>query len=846
MLFALRAAGRVGEYPSVARFVAGAFPHAVWTRTEGWTMESVFQDLRYAVRLLRRAPGFTAVAALTLALGIGANAAIFSLVNGLMLRPPAGIVEPERIVLLGRSFDQRPRWDTWSWPAVRLIAEDTRTFSGVAGHGDGQFILGLDDDVEAVAGQYVTGSYFEVLGVRPALGRLLGPQDAVAPGGHAVVVLSHGLWVRRFGADPDVVGRTLAIGARPYEVVGVAPEAFTGTDAVGARPEIWVSAMQFTLPDGVVPNDEWRASWLEAFGRLQGGVTYASAVSAMDAVSMALRSEWEGNGDIRVALAPGIGLAPEERERVRGVSLLLATISALVLLLTCANVGNLFLTRAAARAMEVGVRQALGAGRIRLTRQLVTEGLVLAAVATVLSVPLVVGGSRVLPLLLPVPLGVSVAPDLTVFLFLGVAGLAAGLLFGIAPAWSAARRDVARTLREGGTTGGRTRTRLRDSLVVGQLAISLGLVSSAALLGRSIVNAWSAHPGFDPNGIVVGFVNLGATGRYDRAAAVAFQDRLLAELEAIPGVASAALASQAPILGGHGRSSVNTPERPEREAGVEAEYTTVTPGYFETLGIPLLRGRAFGPAEDEPEPVVVVNEALARRFWPGEDPLGKELVYRGGTARVVGVAADVQMRSLRDRGGPGVYYPHHEGAASSGAPTLLAVHVRTRSPAPAAAEALRRAVAAVDPEVPVTGITDLREGLARSLVETRTIGLLATALAVLALLISLVGLYGLISHGVAQRSREMGIRIALGAASGALMQLVMARALALAAVGTALGIGVSVALGTALQGLLYGVSPASPPALGMAAALLLGAALLAAWVPARRAARVDAMVSLRD
>jgi len=839
-LVGLREEGRAEDYPGVAWFVVGALPHALWTRTEGWTMESVFQDLRYAARVLRRAPGFTLVAALTLALGIGANAAIFSLVNGLMFRPPAGIADPGRLVLIGRSYDSAPRWDAWSWPALRLIAREAQPFSGVAAYSLGQFILGRGDDVEPVMGQYVTGDYFGVLGVRPALGRLLGPEDALAPGAHPVVVLSHGLWLRRFGADPGVVGRTLAVGSAPYEIVGVAPSAFTGPDALGAPPEIWVSGMQRTLGDGALPFDEWGASWLYAFGRLRDGASYEHAMAAMDAVSMRLRAAWEGNEDMRVLLAGGIGLAPEERERSRGASLLLGGIAALVLLLTCANVGNLFLTRATGRATEIGVRQALGAGRGRLTRQLVTESLVLAVVAIVLAIPLVVGGSGILPLLFPVPLAVSVEPDVRVYAFLALVGLAAGLLFGTAPAWIAARRDVARTLREGGTTGGRTRTRLRDTLVVGQLAISLGLVSGAALLGRSVLNAWSASPGFAPDNVLVGFVNLRSTGRYDPTAAVAFQDRLLAELDRFPGVASAAIASQAPVLGGHARSTVHPAERADDpEAGYEAEYIVVTPGYFETLGIPVLRGRTFTPATEEPEPVAVVNEALARLFWPGQDPVGKELVRRGQATRVVGVVADVQMRTLRDRGRPGVYYPYHQEPQ-----TLLVAHLRTAGPTASAVGGLRQAVASVDPEVPVTGISDLREGLARSLSDTRALGLLVTTFAGLALVISLVGLYGLIAHGVSQRTREMGIRIALGANGESLVRLVLGRALALALVGTAAGVGVSVVLGTALRGVLYGVSPTNPLALGAAASVLLLAALTAAWVPARRASRVDVVVSL--
>lgn len=844
-----RGEGRGADYPGWIAFVAGALPHAVWTRTEGWTMDGVIQDLRYAARVLSRAPGFTAMAALTLTLGIGVNAVMFSLVNGILLRPPAGIVEADRLVQIARSYDDAPRWDNWSWPAAELIRSESPVFSAVGGFSGGMFVLGRGEDTEAVTGQYVSGSFFDALGVVPGVGRLLEASDEVSPGAHPVVVLSHGLWVRRFGADPRVVGRTVPIGAAPYEVVGVAPPGFAGVDAASA-PELWVPAYQRTSSGGEPLFDAWGSSWFYLFGRLREGVSFQAAEAAMGAVTQRLREAPGPHEGIRILLAPGVGLSPGERADAKRVALLLSAIAALVLLLTCASVGSLFLARTIGRVGELGVRQALGAGRARLVRQLVTESVLVSLVAVALAVPLVGAGSALLPSIVPWRLSVSLAPDLGVHAFLAAVGIAAGLLFGAVPSWVASRRDVSDVLREGGASGGRERTRVRNALVVGQLALSLALVSGAVLLGRSVLNAREADPGFEPDGLVVGFVNLAASGRYDQDSATDFQRNVVEELERIPGVRSAAVANQAPVLGGHSRSSIVPLEQAEDpEASVEAEYTVVTPGYFETLGIPLLRGRTFRAPAEEPEPVVVVNEALARRFWPdhspsgsdGPDAVGKELVRGGRVLRVVGVVADVQMRSLRAPANPGVYYPHHQGSAS-----YLALHVRAERPTGPLMPAVRRAVAAVDAELPVTGLTELRGGITRSLSDTRAFALVVSAFAVLALVLSLIGLYALVTHGVSERRRELGIRLALGAERSQLVRLVLFRALALAGIGIVVGLALAAALGQALRGVLFGVSASSPlPLIGSAAALVVMSAV-AAWVPARRASRVDAAVSLRN
>jgi putative ABC transport system permease protein len=832
-----RRSGVVG-LPGRLAFVAGSLPHALWMRREGWTMDSVFLDLRYAVRVLRRAPGFTTVAALTLALGIGANASIFSLVNGLVLRAPAGLDRPERLVQIARSYEDAPRWDNFSWPALVLIRDQTRTLSGVAGYSSEAFVLGQGEGTERVIGALVTGDYFDVLGVPPHTGRLIQPQDDIEAGAHPVVVLSHALWVRRYAADPRIVGSTVQIGAEPYEVIGVTPAGFAGVESVGARPSVFVPTMQHPGFGGRLPFGEWGSSWISVIGRLHDDVSFEEAKASMPVVSSRLRDAAPVNENILVLLAEGVGLDPEGRIEARQISMILLLIVGLVLLITCTNVANLLLARASGRHREVGVRMAMGAGRVRVVRQLVTESALLAALATFLAIPMVFVAGDLLPALFPYALAVSVQADARVYGFLLATGLLAGLLFGVAPAWAVSRRDILCALRGGAATGGQAGARLRDGLVVSQLALSLGLVAGAALLGRSVLNARSAEPGFQPEGVVATYVDLYTTGRYEAERGQSFLRALHDEATNQPGVRSATLANQLPIAGGHSRASVGPAGR--EDMTFEAEYIVVGPDYFETLGIPLVRGRALRGFDDEPERVVVVNERLAAMFWPNEDPIGQE-IERDGSWRVVGVAGDVQMRSLRARANPAVYYP----AAQVYSPFMV-LQVAGEAGVEVDPITLRRAVAAVDAELPVTTIVDLQAAVAASMGETRTIGYLVGAFAGLALALAVVGLYGLVSYGASQRVREIGIRIALGARPDSLVRLILAKGMGIALLGVTLGFVMAWGLGSALRGLLFGVGHMDVPTLVGAAWLLLAVAGVASWLPARRASRADASISLRD
>ncbi|MEZ4457451.1 MAG: ABC transporter permease [Gemmatimonadales bacterium] len=837
-LAAARGADRAARVPSPVGFAAGAVRHALWQRFRHWSLAGLGADLRSATRALRRAPGFTLAASLTLALGIAANGLIFSLVNGLLRRPPGGIPAPEEVVRIGRSYDDAPRWDSWSLPAIRSIAEDRGTFRSVAGYTAAPLVLGAGTETESVPGHIVTGRYFDVLGVRPFLGRLIAEADDRE--GLPVAVLSYGLWNRRFAANARIVGTSITIGNRPYQVIGVASPEFSGPDAIGTPPSLWLPVGELIQrPETRSSLADWGTSWLDGVGRLAPDVSLERARTAMGVMTDRLRTLLPEQPSIRILLSAGVGLDPESRAEAQQTSLLLTGVVGLVLLLACLSVANLLLARSAARTGELGVRMALGAGRGRLARQVMIESLVLAAFATILSLPLVAAAEQILPAVVPIPFAISLRPDARVFGALLAVGLGAGLLFGAAPAWAVASGAPSRVLRGARTTTGQPRTRIRNTLVVVQLALSVGLVAGTALLTRSVRNAHRATAGFAPDGLAATFADLESTGRYDAATGPDAAARILAAVRALPGVDGATLANQVPIAGGHSRRSV-WPADQSNDRGYEAEYVAVGPDYFATMGIPIVEGRALGSSRDEPEPVVVVSRALVRLFWPDRQAVGRILGSGRGTVRVVGVAGDVNFRSLQAEPRPAVFYPLHQAWTPR-----LAVVIRSRGAARELADPLTRAVADVDPALPLSRVFGFRSALDESLSETRRLGLLMAGFAVLALALATVGLYGLASFTAAWRTREFGLRMALGARPGALAGMVLLRGVALAVVGVLAGLGLAVAGGRALGRLLLGVSSADPLSLFGGAAVLFLVAVVATWMPARRAARVDPASVLR-
>ncbi len=839
----LHALGSVAQaaqgMPSPLRFVLGSIPHAAWLRVDGWQTHDISTDLRLALRGLTRAPGFALAVILTLALGIGANGAIFSLVNTLVLRTPPGVSDPESLVQIGQSSIEEAGWAEFSWQNLEWLRDEARAFEAVEGWSIHQFGVGEGAELEYVLGHFVTGGWFDMLRTRPATGRLIGPADDVEPGAHPVVVLGHGFWVDRFGADPSVIGRILRMDGDPYEIVGVAPEGYVGVHSTGLSPRVFVPAMMNPGYEGSLPFGSWRWSWVNLVGRLGEGVDLAELRTDLAAIGPAMREAHPDNADIDVVVSGGVGLNPFTRDRTTDVTRMLVFLVTLVLVLTCTNVANLFVARAAERETEEGIRVALGAPRGRLVRHLFTESTLLSAAATLLAVPSVILVADLLPTWLPLDLIGSLAPDARVWWFLAGLGLLTALVFGAVPAWISAHRSPIGIVREAAATRPLGRTRLQSGLVVVQLALSVALVTGSALLARSLGEARQADPGFESRGLIAGFV--GVRAPFDtEAEALVRLDAIVSRLNETPGIRSASVATQLPIAGGQSMGSAARVGRDEES--VQVELNAVGGGYFETLGIPLLAGRALGGYGEESERVVVINASLAAHFWPGDDPVGQYL--EGNPAwRIVGVVPDVRMRSLRAEGNPAIYVPLEQDLQGR-----VAIVASSAAPGEGGDIAVSRFRDVVEGELPNARVSyvDVRAAVLETMAATRSMRTLVAGFAALALALAVVGLYGLVSYGASRRAREFGVRIALGARPASLSGLVLRRVTTLTALGLVLGVVVSIAVGRALRGLLFGVSEVDPLASLAAVAILVAVSFVAAWVPARRAARVDPVVSLRD
>ncbi|HZI17674.1 MAG TPA: ABC transporter permease [Pyrinomonadaceae bacterium] len=821
-------------------------------------MRTLLQDLQFGLRMLWKTPGFTAVAALTLALGIGANSAIFSAVSAFILRP-LPVEDAGRIV---RVFETQPGHaggqqggsldSSFSYPDYLDYRDGARTFEGLAVYRMEQAALGAGDQNEAVWGEMVSGNYFDTLRVRPALGRGFLPDENEVPGAKPVVVLSHSLWRDRFNSDRSLVGQSVTLNNQQFAVVGVAPEGFTGTK-FGLAMDFWVPVMMQAQMTRERPWTDSRGdNRLDVVGRLREGVTVEQAEADLTAVTRRLAEAYPESGR-KGARAAVIfetegrfeGAAPVVK---LGSGLALGVVG-LVLLIACANVANLLLARSTVRRKEIGIRLALGASRWRVVRQLLTESVLLSLLAGGLGLLVAFWATDLLRSILPVlPYTISfdMSPDGRALLFTLGVSLLTGLVFGLAPALQASRPELVPVLKneQVALRHGARRLTLRNALVVAQVALSLVVLVCGGLLLKSFYNAHSIDPGFRvENGLAL-TINPGLLG-YDDERGRPFFRQLRERVEALPGVESAAFGTYLPLSNGSSSTgplwAEGQPEPPPGE-GTYTLYTVVSPGYFRTVGIPIQRGREFDQTDRPGAPAaVIVNETLAGRLWPGEDPTGKRLMLGSRSPNVVvGVARDARYRTLGEAPRPMLYFSQEQRYDSG-----VMMVVRTQGDPEPMVKAVRGEIAALDRALPVASVRTLREHMTWALWGVRMAASLSLAFGLLALLLAAAGLYSVMAYSVSQRTREIGIRMALGAERGDVLRLVARQGMTLTGVGLALGIVGAFAATRVLSSILYGVSATDAATYAAIALLLAGVALLACYVPARRATRIDPMEALR-
>ncbi|HEX8292484.1 MAG TPA: ABC transporter permease [Pyrinomonadaceae bacterium] len=819
---------------------------------------TLLRDIRYALRMLWKNPGFTAVVVLTLALGIGANTAIFSVVDAVLLRP-LPFHDPEQLVLVRDDLTGRQAENVgMSVPELKDLQQSTDVFEEVSGVWPVDANLTGSDRPERIELLAVNANYFTLLGAGARLGRVFGPQDR-AEGFSEGVVISDGLWRRMFGADPNVLGRRVYVDTDAYTIIGVMPPGFRHpARTLRNDVEMWANAGFVGPPFNNPPREQRMLPG--AIARLKSGVNVGQAQARVDSLVSRLREQFPAAYPAEAGWA--VRLLPAHEHLVGGArSLLLVLLCAvgLVLLIGCVNIANLMLARSSARQREMALRLALGASRRRLVTQLLTESLLLSLAGGAVALLAVVWLLGLLVRVAPadIPRLHEVGFDGGVFLFVFAVSVLTGLLFGLVPALQASRPDLTLSLKEGGKgagTGSRGQ-RFRGALVVTEVALSLVLMIAAGLLLRSFARLTEVEPGFDPQHLLVARIWLPVPNNQELdpyrppARRAAFVREVLRRASALPGVKYAAVGAgnAVPLLGPHFTGAVTIEEKAELDAGQPtAQMSMVTPDYFSALGTPLVRGRFFDDSDAlEAQPVALVDETAARRFWPGQDPVGRRIKpgRRGSTApwlTVVGVVGNIKTGGFDQPDQPHVY-----GSMFQNAGYAMAVYLRAEGDPKTLTQALRREVQAVDPNLPVFGEQTMEEVVSESLAQRRFALQVVGGFGVLALLLAGIGIYGVVAYSVSQRTREIGIRLALGASSGTILLWVFRQGMRLTLLGLGLGLVAALALTRLLRGLLFGVGAADPLTYAGLALLLAAVALLACYVPARRATKVDPMVALR-
>ncbi len=835
-------------------------------------MPTLLQDLRYGFRTMLRSPGVTLIAVLSLALGIGANTAIFSLIDAVMLRT-LPVDNPGRLVLFGEGRqtgnvggfpDQN--WELFSYPFYREIRQKNQVFSGVlAIQSLPSFVHGTvagSADIEKLEAQLVSGTYFSVLGVQPVVGRIFSDADDQTPGGHPVAVVSYSWWNRRFARDPSLVGKTVTILSTVYTVVGVAPPEFFGT-AVGRSPDLWIPlAMEKQVTPFWNGLDAEYFQSLYIMGRLKPGVSTAQAGTNVNLLFKQALHAYAGPQPSQEQLAKiehahinltraATGLSQLRLQFSLPLRILMAVV-ALVLLIACANIANLLLARGTNRHREIALRMAVGAGRWRLIRQLLTESLLLSLLGGALGIAFASWASRLLVVMVsagPQPLPVDVAPDARTLAFTLLVSLATAILFGTMPALRATRLELIPSLKEGGGPAStQVRSPLARVLIVSQVALSLVLLVGAGLFLRSLVNLTNVKTGFDKPNVLMFQVDEWSNG-YQGERLANLYNQIEERVSSQPGVRAASFSSFT-FNQGSSTNNIFTEGRPDPGTSPPVMHNVVGPGYFRTLGIPLVTGRTFGPQDsDKSTRVAVINETAARLFFPEGSAVGRRFGMMGGPEHrpdieVVGVVKDAKYQSLDEKPQPAAYYPHSQTPPQL-IPYLPYFEVRfSGNPAAIIAE-VRQAIAAVDRNLPVSDVTTLDEQVSRSVLDQRLVAQLSSFFGLLAVCLACIGLYGLMSYAVSQRTHEIGIRMALGAGRAAVLWTVMRETLLLVAVGLVVGVPVVLACSRLVSSLLFGLTPTDPATILTATALLLGVATLAGYLPARRATKVDPIVALR-
>jgi predicted permease len=825
-------------------------------------MTQIVQDIRYAVRLLAKNPGFTAVVVLTLALGIGANAAIFSITDKVLLQS-LPVQDPDQLVVLS-AYDPKegPSIEsTFSYGMYQDLRDRNDVFSGVITRGSAQMNVSYADQNERVRGELVSGNFFDVLGVRPWAGRLFTQDDDRTQSAHPVAVISYNFWERRFAKDPNLIGKTIIVNEHPLTVIGVTPPSFYGVD-LSNSPDVRVPMMMTPVFNPLPPTrlTSRRHQWLSVIARRKTGVSNEQAQASLDvlyrqvreleaqdlpsSVSTAGRERFLAG---RIALLPGDqGLRSLQVDMKTSLLLLLGATCA-VLLILCANLANLMMARATVRAPETAVRLALGAGRLRLMRQWLTEGIVLSILGGAVGIVIALWIKAALAAFIPQDFraNLNVPNDWRLYGFILGLAIVIGIAFSLVPAIQVARQAFIPGLRlesRSFTSAGRLLS-FRSALILVQVALSLPLLVSAALMVKTLQNLRSVDTGFGKENVLFASVNPTLNG-YSAEGSMNFYNDLIAKTRALPGVESASLASDSPISGGWDQLGlVIEGYKPREGERTSSDATFVSNDYFRVLGIPLLTGRDFNDQDRLGTPkVVIVNEKMARHFFGTIDVIGKRIGLEDTPdTTIVGVVKDAQYIDLRRPTRRHFYLPVTQQKQL----TNLTLHVKTAAPPDTVAESLRAELKKIDPHLPLYNIKTLSGEIDESLIQERLVTWLSSAFGILASLLTALGLYGVLTFSVARRTREIGIRVALGAQRRDVFRLVMMRGVVLVGVGVLIGLGASVAFGRFIASLLFGVEPTNPLTLAIVSAGLVAIALLACYIPARRATKVDPLEALR-